>query len=149
MMGILLVSLTTVEISAASRVIAIGPGSADDVGYEFKTTETISRSELVEFLDEVKFAESSEDALNTARFSIVSAVITHPITQTLKYSVGASLGSGIISYLMINKDLGSENIQKVLNESTAENFNVTIKYEKGTRDQDKWYEATGMSINPA
>ncbi|MFB5660423.1 hypothetical protein [Alteribacillus sp. HJP-4] len=147
--GLLLVSLTTMDASAANRIIPIEPWSAEDIGLNFTTKETVSRSELVDFLDEVKRAEKDADVLNNIRYGIATSAVAHPLTQSLKISMGAGGASGLISSLIINKDLGSNDIQSALNKSTAKNFDIAIKYEQKSRGQDKWYEATAISVNPA
>lgn len=97
----------------------------------------------------MKKAEKSESFLNSVRYGIVSAAVVHPIAKTVNKSLKLGAASGVISWLITNKGLKSENIQDVLNKSTAKNFNVKINYKKKSRGQDNWYEATGMTINPA
>lgn len=137
------------EASATSRTIVIGPGSAKDVGASFNTSETVSRSELVDFLDEVKRAEKDKDVLNSIRFGIASSAVSAPLGASLGVSLGVGGGSGLISSLIIDKDLGSKQIQNTLNKSTAKKFNINIKYVKKSRGQDQWYEASDISITQA
>ncbi|MCP3029480.1 hypothetical protein [Halobacillus sp. A5] len=148
--GLLLVFFTTMPVSALSQILVIGPEpGVDDVGPEFTTTETVSRSEVVDFHDDVEYAEAREDDLNSLRYALASAAVTHPITKSLGKTLTAAGASQIVSSLILNRGLASENIQDVLNSSTANEFDVSIKYEKKTRGQDKWYEPAAMSINPA
>jgi len=150
--SILLLSMVTTlpkKSSAASPVITIGYGGAKDVGEKFSTTETVSRKELVSFLEQIKKAEKSDNDLNNIRFTIAGTLVTHPIAKTLKASLSSGLASYVISSLVIDKDLGSKKIQQVLNASTAKKFKVKIRYEKHTRGAwDKWYEAYSSTVAP-
>lgn len=149
LLSVSLIGLGLTQTQAMSRILAIGPGGAKDVGSSFTTTETVTRSDLVGFHSEVKKAEKSESFLNSVRYGIVSAAVVHPIAKTVNKSLNLGAASGVISWLITDKGLKSENIQDVLNKSTAKNFNVKINYKKKSRGQDNWYEATGMTITPA
>lgn len=149
LLSVSLIGLGLTQTQAMSQILVIGPGGAKDVGSSFTTTETVTRSDLVDFLEDVKYAEDREGDLNDVRFAMASAAVIHPISRAVGAAIGASGGSQIIANLILNRGLSSDNIQDVLNDSTAKNFKISIKYEKGTRGQDKWYEATAMSVNPA
>ncbi|MEK3907784.1 hypothetical protein [Oceanobacillus sp. FSL W7-1309] len=143
-----LVSAFAFNVSAAvSRVIGVTPYEAQEIGLSFETSESITRSELVNFLHEIEYAESSEDALDNVRFGIAAGIVTYPLSN-FGISIGASGASGLLSIFIISNDLGSRGIQTVLNSSTADNFLISIEYERGNRGQDYWYEASDISVVP-
>jgi len=86
--------------------------------------------------------------LNSIRFGIAATVVTLPLKK-VGLNVTAGGASGLLSYFVINKDLGSAHIQDVLNESTATKFELKIKYVKKTRGAwDVWYEAESVKVTP-
>lgn len=79
----------------------------------------------------------------------VVIAVAHPISVNFAYTMAASGASGLLSNLIVNGDIASNQIQSTLNKSTASSFKLSITYTKKTRGQDKWYEASSASITPA
>lgn len=137
-------------LGQVNRVVIIGPNAAKDVGSSFKTTATITRSQLVTLLNEVKAAEKTLSTNRNRQFTVLSTIITYPITKSLGYAISAGGGTSIMYDLLVDNNLGSSSIQSVLNKSTATKFTVTVTYTKRTRGlYDKWYEATAFKVTPA
>ena len=145
-LSIFSLSVFTSEASAASSIIQMKGSQANKVGSSFTTTETISRANLVTFLDHVKRAEKDANLMNTARWGIASSVITFPLKR-LGVSVGAGTASSVISFFVINKDLGSKVIQNKLNTSRASKFKIKITYKRYlTRGTDVFYRASSVKM---
>lgn len=137
-------------LGQVNRILVIGPNSAKDVGSSFKTNATISRSQLVTLLNEVKAAEKTLATNKSRQFTFISTIITYPITKNLGYALTAGGATSIMYDLLVDNNLGSSSIQSVLNRSTSTKFTVTVTYTKRTRGAyDKWYEATAFKVTPA
>lgn len=145
-LSIFSLSVFTSEASAASAIIQMKDYQANKVGSSFTTTETVSRADMVVFLDHVKRAEKDSNLMNTARWGIASSVITFPLKR-LGISVGAGTASSVISFFVINKNLGSKAIENKLYSSTASKFKIKITYKRHLiRGQDVFYRASSVQI---
>ncbi|MEB2300426.1 hypothetical protein LAV72_12450 [Lysinibacillus xylanilyticus] len=140
--------ISEANADAPSRIIVSTVAEAAKIGNEFETTPTITRSELNTFLDEVKRGEQDANLLNSIRFGIAATVVTLPL-KIKGLTITAGGASSLLSFFIINKDLGSSTIQNVLNKSTATKFELKIKYKKKTRGAwDVWYEAQSVQVTP-
>lgn len=95
----------------------------------------------------MKRFEKNKDVEDTGTFSLATSIVLLPAASGAALPLGAAAGG--ISTLIIDNNLGSKEIQNALDNSTSKKFKIKIKYQKGSRGQDKWYSPVAASVKPA